>query len=139
MNETCDIGQKPFTLIVPVMYGKAEAWRRFFQELQGSRREEFVVWCQRLRLQVEHLWLSDSVGGTTIVLKVLVTDQRTALIQSGCKTEAVTTNSFLDGQSAIPGDPPYTIRHLRRQAVPKTGSTRPCQLNYLIGEHLSWR
>lgn len=62
------------TLIVPILMGRAEAWRRFLQELQGSRQAEFRGWCHRNRLQVHDIRLHDSLGGAMIMVKCVTVD-----------------------------------------------------------------
>lgn len=43
------------TVVIPILPGKAEPWRRFRQELQGSRRQAFVAWCDHLGLKVQQI------------------------------------------------------------------------------------
>lgn len=69
------------TVIIPILPGKAEAWRRFRQELQGSRRQAFVAWCERLGLKVRQIWLNDTPGGAVVLLNLDVADQEAALAQ----------------------------------------------------------
>ena len=69
------------TLVIPILPGQAEAWRRFRQELEGSRRQAFVAWCHRLGMMVQQIWLIDTPGGAVLVLKLEVTDQEAALVQ----------------------------------------------------------
>jgi hypothetical protein len=69
------------TLVIPILPGQAEPWRRFRQEMEGSRRQAFVAWCQRLGLTVQQIWLNDTPGGAVVVLKLEVTDQEAALAQ----------------------------------------------------------
>lgn len=66
-------------LIIPVMPNKEEAWRRFMQELQGSQEQAFKVWCRRLDLDVQKVWLNETPGGTTVVVKLTIGDRETAL------------------------------------------------------------
>lgn len=57
-------------LIIPVLPGKSEAWRRFLQELEGSRGSEFAHWCQTLGMEIKSLKLYDSLGCALILLTV---------------------------------------------------------------------
>jgi hypothetical protein len=43
-------------IILPLLPGKTEAWRRFSQELEGSRAPQFEEWC--LQLSIEEISLS---------------------------------------------------------------------------------
>jgi signal transduction protein with GAF and PtsI domain len=66
-------------LIIPVMPNKEEAWRRFVQELQGSQEQDFRVWCHRLGLSVEQVWLNETPGGTAVVVNLNIDDSQAAL------------------------------------------------------------
>ena len=66
---------RSITLIIPILMGRAEAWRRFLQELQGSRQAEFRGWCCRNRLQVHDIRLHDALGGSMIMVKCATVDQ----------------------------------------------------------------
>lgn len=39
------------TIVLPILPGRTEAWRRFLQELRGSRREMFEEWCAQFQVQ----------------------------------------------------------------------------------------
>jgi len=69
------------TLVIPILPGQAEAWRRFRQELEGSRRQAFVAWGERLGLTVQQIWLNDTPGGAVVVLNLEVADQEAVLVQ----------------------------------------------------------
>lgn len=66
-------------LIVPMMPNKEEAWRRFMQELQGSQRQAFRLWCRRLSLEVKQVWLNETPGGTAVIVNLNVHNSKTAL------------------------------------------------------------
>jgi hypothetical protein len=52
---------KPALLIVaPILPGKAEAWRRFMQEIGGTRRQEYEASRRRLGIRVERAWISET-------------------------------------------------------------------------------
>ncbi len=67
------------TVLIPILPGKAEPWRRFRQELQGSRQKEFVAWCDHLSLKLRQIWLNDTPGGAVVLLSIDVADQNAAL------------------------------------------------------------
>jgi hypothetical protein len=47
-------------IVAPILPGKAEAWRRFMQEMWGSRRREYEASRRRLGIQVERAWISET-------------------------------------------------------------------------------
>ena len=49
-------------LAMPILPGRQEAWRRFAQELQGSRRSEHAEFSQRLGITGEQVWLRQAPG-----------------------------------------------------------------------------
>jgi hypothetical protein len=52
---------KPAILIVaPILPGKAEAWRRFMQEIGGARRQEYEASRRRLGIRAERAWISET-------------------------------------------------------------------------------
>ena len=46
------------TVVLPLLPGKQEAWRRFCQTLQGSRCREYEAWRERMGISQEEIWLS---------------------------------------------------------------------------------
>ena len=59
-------------LTFPIVTGKVEAWRRFCQELSGSRRQMYEASRRRLGMTRERLVLVESAFGsqpTTIILR----------------------------------------------------------------------
>src|SRR5829696_1148955 len=54
-------------LTLPIAAGKVEAWRRFCQELSGSRRASYEASRQRLGITRERLALVESVFGASAV------------------------------------------------------------------------
>lgn len=52
----------------PVLPGKGEGWRRFCQELMGSRRPEYVTSRQRLGIEREASWLIETPQGAMAVV-----------------------------------------------------------------------
>lgn len=54
-------------LTFPILSGKVEAWRRFCQELSGSRRKPYEASRQRLGITRERLVLVDTAFGATAV------------------------------------------------------------------------
>lgn len=65
---------KEIKLIIPILPGKAEAWRRFLQELEGSWSDEFTAWCQAIGVQVETVLMHDTLGGSVAVLSLMIAD-----------------------------------------------------------------
>jgi hypothetical protein len=54
-------------LTFPILTGKVEAWRRFCQELSGSRRQMYEESRQRLGITFERLALVETAFGATAV------------------------------------------------------------------------
>ncbi len=54
-------------LTFPILAGKVEAWRRFCQELSGSRRKPYEASRQRLGITREQLALVETAYGSTAV------------------------------------------------------------------------
>jgi len=54
-------------LTFPILSGKVEAWRRFCQELSGSRRQLYEASRQRMGITRERLALVETAFGATAV------------------------------------------------------------------------
>jgi hypothetical protein len=68
-------------LTFPILAGKVEAWRRFCQELSGSRRKTYEASRQRLGITLERLALVDTAFGATAVTTLEAPDVALALGQ----------------------------------------------------------
>ena len=68
-------------LTFPILNGKVEAWRRFCQELIGSRRLPYETSRQRLGITRERLALVDTAFGATSVTTLEAPDVAQALGQ----------------------------------------------------------
>jgi hypothetical protein len=62
------------TWAVPILPGQAEAWRRFVQELLGSRRADYAASRWRLGVHSEAAWLTRSPSGDLALLAVEADD-----------------------------------------------------------------
>jgi hypothetical protein len=71
-------------LVLPVLPGQAEAWRRFVQELRGPHWEDWVAWRERVGLDRLQVWAQT------------VHHSMTVLIQAGFKHEAGSTRSLVE-------------------------------------------
>ncbi len=49
------------TVVLPLLPGKQEAWRRFCQTLQGSRCREYDAWQERIGITKQEIWLSQTL------------------------------------------------------------------------------
>ena len=47
-------------VVAPILPGKAEAWRRFMQEMGESRRREYEASRRRLGIRTERAWISET-------------------------------------------------------------------------------
>jgi hypothetical protein len=68
-------------LTFPILCGKVEAWRRFCQELSGSRRLSYEASRQRLGITRERLALVETTFGATAVTTLEAPDVAQALGQ----------------------------------------------------------
>ncbi len=68
-------------LTFPILAGKVEAWRRFCQELSGSRRQPYEASRRRLGITRERLALVDTAFGATAVTTLEAPDVAQALGQ----------------------------------------------------------
>ena len=68
-------------LTFPILAGKVEAWRRFCQELSGSRREMYEASRQQLGITFERLALVETAFGSTAVTTLEAPDVNQALGQ----------------------------------------------------------
>ncbi len=68
-------------LTFPILAGKVEAWRRFCQELSGSRRLPYEASRQRLGITRERLALVETAFGSTAVTTLEAPDVAQALGQ----------------------------------------------------------
>src|SRR4030042_1156346 len=79
-----NLKRRPMSGIVltfPILAGKVEAWRRFCQELSGSRRKKYEASRQRLGITRERLALVDTAFGATAVTTLEAPDVAQALGQ----------------------------------------------------------
>jgi len=53
-------------VLLPLLPGKQEAWRRFYQILQGSRRNEYAAWRECMGIAQEEVWLSQAAQGDLV-------------------------------------------------------------------------
>ena len=68
-------------LTFPILSGKVEAWRRFCQELSGSRRQPYEASRQRLGITFERLALVETAFGSMAVTTLEAPDVDRALGQ----------------------------------------------------------
>ena len=68
-------------LTFPIVTGKVEAWRRFCQELAGSRRQMYEASRQRLGITRERLALVETAYGSAAVTTLEAHDMGQALDQ----------------------------------------------------------
>jgi hypothetical protein len=68
-------------LTFPILADKVEAWRRFCQEMAGSRRKAYEASRQKLGITRERLALVETVYGSTAVTTLEAPDIASALGQ----------------------------------------------------------
>ena len=54
-------------LAAPIRPGKHEAWRRFIQEIQGLRYDEYQASRRRLGITKEFAWLANTAQGEIVI------------------------------------------------------------------------
>jgi steroid delta-isomerase-like uncharacterized protein len=54
--------------VLPILPGRQEAWRRFWQVLQGSRRDEYEEFQRRLGITKELVWLQQTLQGDMVIV-----------------------------------------------------------------------
>lgn len=67
------------TMTLPLLPGKAEAWHRFCQELNGVRREEYESSRRRLGIEGERLAAVETRLGTAVLFTIEARDVGQAL------------------------------------------------------------
>lgn len=60
------------TIVLPLLPGKQEPWRRFCQALQGSRHREYAAWREQMGIIQETVWLSQALQGDLVCLHLEV-------------------------------------------------------------------
>ncbi len=68
-------------LTLPILAGKVEAWRRFCQEMSGSRRQKYEASRRRLGITHERLALIETAFGSAAVTTLEAQDLGQALGQ----------------------------------------------------------
>jgi hypothetical protein len=68
-------------LTFPILAGKVEAWRRFCQEISGSRQQMYIASRRRLGITHERLALVETAFGSTAVTTLEAPDVGQALGQ----------------------------------------------------------
>ncbi len=53
-------------VLLPLLPGKQEAWRQFYQILQGSRCDEYAAWRERMGITQEEVWLLQAAQGDLV-------------------------------------------------------------------------
>jgi hypothetical protein len=58
------------TLITPILPGKAEAWRRFVQEILEVRRAEYEESRRRLGITGERAWIAETLHAAVAIITI---------------------------------------------------------------------
>ena len=59
---------------IPLLPGKSEAWRRWVQELQESRRADYAAFLSRLGVLHARFWIAEMASGEVVVSYLDVKD-----------------------------------------------------------------
>ena len=62
----------PVTIVLPLLPGQSEPWRRFLQELQASQRSAFDLACRRWGIRSLTLRLASGRAGDLVVVQVVL-------------------------------------------------------------------
>jgi hypothetical protein len=81
VNEMKRDGPSALACVFPILPGKQEAWRRFYQELEGSRRCEYVLSRQRLGITKEYIWFTQIPQGEMAIVYLEVEHPELVLSQ----------------------------------------------------------
>ncbi len=65
--------KRTLLVVAPILPGKAEAWRRFMQEMEGSRRREYEASRRRLGIRTERAWISETRRRTIGIMMIEAT------------------------------------------------------------------
>src|SRR5579859_4773700 len=68
VNEARQDGTTALSCVLPILPGKQEAWRRFCQELEGSRHGEYEWTRQRLGITKECIWFAQMPQGEMAIV-----------------------------------------------------------------------
>lgn len=66
-------------LAAPLLPDKAEAWRRFCQEMMGRRRQQYERSRRRLEISREAAWLVPVAGGDLAIIAIAAPNLAAAL------------------------------------------------------------
>jgi hypothetical protein len=68
MNKVKGNGPSALACVLPILPGKQEAWRRFCQELAGSRHCEYELSRQQLGITKEGIWFAQMPQGEMAIV-----------------------------------------------------------------------
>jgi hypothetical protein len=69
------------TFVTPILPEKGEAWRRFYQELSGSRRTEYERSRRRLGITRECVWVSQTPQREIAIVSIETEDPEQVISQ----------------------------------------------------------
>ena len=68
-------------LVLPILPGKEEAWRRLYQELPGSRRPEYEESRRRLGITRECVWVAQILQGEIAIVHLEAEEPEQVILQ----------------------------------------------------------
>jgi hypothetical protein len=71
----------------PILAGAEESWRRFLQELAGSRRAEYTDLRRRMGITAQRVWLLRIRSGEMVILYLECEEPRTIAARLAASTE----------------------------------------------------
>jgi hypothetical protein len=81
MNEARQNGISALSCVLPILPGKQEAWRRFCQELAGSRHGEYEWSRQRLGITKECIWFAQMPQGEMAIVYLEMEHPERVIVQ----------------------------------------------------------
>jgi hypothetical protein len=58
-----------YLLAVPLAPGKTEAWKKYNQEMEGPRKEEYANYHKRLGIKIEQVYLQQTPMGDMVLVR----------------------------------------------------------------------
>ena len=68
-------------IVCPLHLGTQERWRRLYQELAASRREQFEASCRQAGISQVQVWLVQLRHGELLFMRLYVQQPRQALLE----------------------------------------------------------
>lgn len=98
-----ELDATPLTVVLPLLPGQSEPWRRFLQELHTSRHTAFDMARQRWGLQSLTLWLTAGQAGAVVVAQVVLATDLADVEERFARAQAPFDRWFAEQASMLHG------------------------------------